>query len=609
MHRIAENLVPLAVPIGSLIPYPGNARVHADATLAESLQVNEQYRPLVVQRSTSRILAGNGTWKAALALGWTEVAATFIDCDDATARRIVLVDNRASDLATYDDEALRAILSEVVDLPGTGYAEAEVRRLVDQLEGMAAAPVPAAARPMGPSVDIGGSVVITSDDARNLSLDTDTVDLIVTSPPYWALRSYQDSGQHYEGQIGSEETPQEWLSVMLDCTREWVRVLKPTGSLWVNLGDKYSGGASNGPKSDAFAGFKPKSLLGLPWRYAIACTDQLGLTLRAEVIWSKTNGLPESVTDRVRRSHEQWFHFVLQPKYYAAVDEIREEASERSRSTGAFENRGNNRVSAGVNMGFGLDGIRPRSYNPLGKLPGSVWEIPTQPLRLPDGLSDHFAAFPIELPRRIILGWSPPGICTVCGEGRQPVATPTGEMGRHPGGQNRESKPTYDGLSDRAMVVRAITGYVCACTPYVDHPGSGERHQNTTAGGKQGDRPPNSGGIGGLPRVGPRREYQFDDWTPPETTPAVVLDPFGGTGTTALVASVLGRTGITNDLSKDYCDIARWRTADANERAKVLRRMGDHDGEPLRVPGRPGADTVGSEAEARQPESHPDAEH
>jgi hypothetical protein len=72
------------------------------------------------------------------------------------------------------------------------------------------------------------------------------------------------------------------------------------------------------------AGRPQKSLIGIPWRYALRCIDDLGLILRAEVIWSKPNGLPESVTDRVRRSHEQWFHFTLQPRYFSAVDEIRE---------------------------------------------------------------------------------------------------------------------------------------------------------------------------------------------------------------------------------------------------------------------------------------------
>src|SRR5690606_2262476 len=101
-----------------------------------------------------------------------------------------------------------------------------------------------------------------------------------------------------------------------------VRVLKPTGSLWINLGDSYSGGQRLDNESTAWV--PQKSLIGIPWRYAIRCIDELGLILRAEVIWSKPNGLPESVTDRVRRSHEQWFHFTLNPRYYSAVDEVRE---------------------------------------------------------------------------------------------------------------------------------------------------------------------------------------------------------------------------------------------------------------------------------------------
>jgi DNA modification methylase len=77
-------------------------------------------------------------------------------------------------------------------------------------------------------------------DARNLPLPDASVDLIVTSPPYWSLRSYLDNGEHYDGQIGAEATPAAYIDSLIDCTREWVRVLKPTGSRCVNLGDKYS---------------------------------------------------------------------------------------------------------------------------------------------------------------------------------------------------------------------------------------------------------------------------------------------------------------------------------------------------------------------------------
>ncbi len=83
------------------------------------------------------------------------------------------------------------------------------------------------------------SVTVIRGDAASLPLPDASVDLIVTSPPYFALRSYTDGGEHYAGQIGSEGTPAEWVAALVACTAEWVRVLKPSGSLFVNLGDKY----------------------------------------------------------------------------------------------------------------------------------------------------------------------------------------------------------------------------------------------------------------------------------------------------------------------------------------------------------------------------------
>lgn len=141
-------------------------------------------------------------------------------------------------------------------------------------------------------------VALIRGDAHALPLPDASVDLICTSPPYWALRHYRDGGQHYAGQVGAEPTPAAYVAALLDCTRDWMRVLKPTGSLWINLGDVYSSGQRLG----AAPTFIPaKSLFGLPWRYALRAVDELGLILRAEVVWAKPNGLPESVTDRVRR--------------------------------------------------------------------------------------------------------------------------------------------------------------------------------------------------------------------------------------------------------------------------------------------------------------------
>jgi site-specific DNA-methyltransferase (cytosine-N4-specific) len=305
-------------------------------------------------------------------------------------------------------------------------------------------------------------------DARNLPLPDASVDLIVTSPPYFGLRSYTDGGEHYDGQLGAEASPREFVDALLACTREMVRVIKPTGSIFVNLGDKYSGAqgqTQTGIKgrrhvTDSAAtwrqtdprrtGIPNKSLMLLPERYRIACVDELGLIVRAVIVWSKPNGMPESATDRVRRSHEDWVHLVKQPRYFAAVDEIRNPPS------GYFRPNGTGREARGGQKARKmLDAV-----NPPGRVPGSVWEIPTQPLRVPDHLDvDHFAAGPMEWPRRIIKGWCPPG--------------------------------------------------------------------------------------------------------------GVVLDPFGGTGTTALVATMHGRHGISVDLSADYCRLAEWRATDAKERARA----------------------------------------
>ena len=319
-------------------------------------------------------------------------------------------------------------------------------------------------------------------NALNLPLADDSVDLVVTSPPYFGLRSYQDGGEHYEGQIGAEATPAEFVDALIAATRDMMRVVKPSGSIWVNLGDKYNSAASGqngtagtgmtggrhdrmGGRGSTVATMRPKSLMGIPWRYAIRCIDDLGLILRAEVIWSKPNGLPESVTDRVRRSHEQWFHFTLNPRYYSAVDEVREEYAPGTAERYALGYNKSGVALAGqtANSVLRSDDGGPRSTNPLGKLPGSVWTIPTESLRVPDHLGiDHFAAFPAEWPRRIIQGWSPEG--------------------------------------------------------------------------------------------------------------GVVLDPFSGTGTTALVASALGRHGIGVDMSEDYCRLAAWRTTDPKQRARAARK-------------------------------------
>lgn len=112
---------PKDTALSDLVPYPNNARIHNIKAIASSLKANGQFRPIVVQKSTSYILAGNGTAEAARSLGHKTIQAQFIDVDDETAKRIVLADNRTGDLASYDNELLAALLDSLDDMTGTGF--------------------------------------------------------------------------------------------------------------------------------------------------------------------------------------------------------------------------------------------------------------------------------------------------------------------------------------------------------------------------------------------------------------------------------------------------------------------------------------------------------
>jgi len=119
--RVPETLSHLAVPIETLRPYQANPRNGDLGAIGESLRYHGQYRPIVVRKGSNEILAGNHTYMAAMELGWKEIAATFVECSDDEAARIVLVDNRLNDRANYDNGLLAELLQALPDLEGTGY--------------------------------------------------------------------------------------------------------------------------------------------------------------------------------------------------------------------------------------------------------------------------------------------------------------------------------------------------------------------------------------------------------------------------------------------------------------------------------------------------------
>lgn len=139
------------------------------------------------------------------------------------------------------------------------------------------------------------------------------VDCCMTSPPYWGHRQYATAG------IGLESDYQDYIRALIQILREVQRVLKPTGSLWLNIGDTYD----------------QKQLLGIPWRIALELTDGHHWMLRNSVIWHKVKGGPDNAVDKLRNVYEHVFHFVKSPQYYYAVDSIRSPASSSKVVNGA----------------------------------------------------------------------------------------------------------------------------------------------------------------------------------------------------------------------------------------------------------------------------------
>ena len=186
------------------------------------------------------------------------------------------------------------------------------------------------------------SIQILRGDCRDMlkTLPPDSVHCCVTSPPYWGLRDYG-----HDGQIGLEKSWPDFLTAMLEVFAEVHRVLRPDGTLWLNLGDTYNTGTSSGRKATTAGkhsywenpsiayrvnanaiGLKPKDLVGIPWRVAFALQEQ-GWYLRQDIIWSKPNPMPESVTDRCTKAHEYLFLLSKSPRYYFDAEAIAEPCS------------------------------------------------------------------------------------------------------------------------------------------------------------------------------------------------------------------------------------------------------------------------------------------
>jgi DNA modification methylase len=266
----------------------------------------------------------------------------------------------------------------------------------------------------------------------------ESVDCVVTSPPYYGLRDYGEPGQY-----GLEASPGEYVETMRAVFAEVRRVLAEDGTLWLNLGDSYSSGGPNlnesfnarwhGPAASgqrkqergrpsfrrdggevsaprrSTPGLPPKNLLMVPERVAMALQDD-GWVLRNKIIWHKPNGMPSSVSDRLSNRYEHVFLFSRAERYWFDLDAIREPQSDATAQRLASGPVGVRRVTPG-------EGRQPHTVAALdkGKNPGDVWMLPTQPF--PEA---HFAVMPPALAERCVLAGCKPGgvvLDPFCGSG------------------------------------------------------------------------------------------------------------------------------------------------------------------------------------------------
>jgi DNA modification methylase len=349
------------------------------------------------------------------------------------------------------------------------------------------------------------------------TLPDKSVQCCVTSPPYYGLRNYG-----VEGQIGLEDTPEAFVEKIVEVFHEVKRVLRDDGTLWLNLGDSYAGsgrgptgengignqsqrqGFNGAPPSKMGGGLKPKDMIGIPWMVAVALRAD-GWYLRSDIIWSKPNPMPESVTDRPTKAHEYVFLLTKNARYFYDADAVREKGGDPIGT-----HRGGSLIKAAKgeigdpfvscqNHSGGIEsllssGTRNRR---------TVWEIATQPT--PDA---HFATFPEALVEPCIkAGTSERGCCSKCGAPMERVS---------------EKGETLNRTSENGQ-------------------GNGELNKS----GRFGDS-----------------QTKTTGWQPTckcnaDTVPCVVLDPFGGSGTTAKVARDLKRDCILIELNPKYIGIAR----------------------------------------------------
>ncbi len=384
--------------------------------------------------------------------------------------------------------------------------------------------------------DLNRNRIIKDDVVRGLrTLPDGCVQTVVTSPPYYKLRNYE-----VRGQIGLEDTVKEYVGRLVGVFGEVRRVLRDDGTFWLNLGVSYAGDG-NSRESNGRAGykkgvrqrvkrtsqeFKNKDLIGIPWMVALALQAD-GWWLRSEVIWHKPNPITASATDRPTVAHETIFLLSKNSRYFYDADAIREPFEPDSGKP--------MKTPGGWDTGKGAHGTihrngREKGHSTVSQTKGanrrSVWKFPAQPYK-----GAHFATFPERLPELCIkAGTSEAGACGNCGKPLERIVEKGAVDEEWKKKSGADKSGGYRGKATKNFKTAQAQNASDVKRRILD----GMRERVTT---------------------GWRRRCSCKA----KTVPCVVLDPFLGSGTTAVVAKKLGRDWTGIELSPESVELARKR--------------------------------------------------
>jgi DNA modification methylase len=418
-----------------------------------------------------------------------------------------------------------------------------------------------------------------------------SVHCVVTSPPYFGLRDYG-----VDGQIGLEESLDEYIQQLLDVASELRRVLRDDGSWWLNLGDSFAGSnrgqwdsedtaqkeaytPDSGDLPEQDASLRRKSKMLVPHRVAIALEDQ-GWLVRSDAVWAKPNPMPHPVKDRLHEHKEFLFHLTPEPDYWFDLDSIREphkESSLRRRERHDFNDSGTNADAYPGEENDEYIGTEPEdALHPNGKNPGDILEISVK--AFPEA---HFAVYPPELCETPIKSTCPPRVCAECGTPYERIVEDVPVWERDPDSVEREQLQraleryeNSDLTEEHLQAVRA-KGFSDAAAGK-EQTGAGRNTADVEALAEEAKDV-----LGGYFREFTMTAHETDGWQQAchcptvggYTEPGIVLDPFAGAGTTALVAKQFGRRFVGIDLNPDYVAMAQKRvgvTIDEPERLDLL---------------------------------------